>query len=530
MEKKAIDHLEGIYREELDSHDIRKAFNNIDNIPINSNNYFFKKKQSSRNVKSSQDSAVPLRNTLIFKNKNSNKDSINIFSFKPKESHENLFVHSNSEKTKKEEEKMEDLHLKTTKPKNIGLKVCKTLKNCGENINNAKLLIFDKSNNNKQSIKLTKNFSNKNCFFNNKRGSLFQMSKRHRKLKEKDSSENFEIVKKKKIRKPYNSNNKLLYFTKNNIIQAFDNCDKDNSKYNNNQDNYNQYNNNQDNNNKENIKHYIKENNVYLFSQIKRKRTKSNNIKHYITSNSNRYKTKRIFNSSGKEKHDNEKNKKRTSNKNLKNNQEIIYDTDNEVENNILCLLDKSFKKRNSVVNNQNKKQYCTQELVNDKLFKNFHNSIPCKNRNSKDIGKISNFSNISIIKKTEFNHYDINNNDDSDFFQENTKKKGPKFKGISTQKVVSFEYKDNNEDNKNEDNIFYTTKNKRKKKVIIYNNINYYKTTQKEDNNDIILHNEDNNEENNDILIYSKKNSFSNNNYNNHCGCPLFNCCFLLD
>ena len=32
MEKKAIDHLEEIYKNEIDSHDIKKANNNVDII------------------------------------------------------------------------------------------------------------------------------------------------------------------------------------------------------------------------------------------------------------------------------------------------------------------------------------------------------------------------------------------------------------------------------------------------------------------------------------------------------------------
>ena len=44
MAKKVIDHLEEIYKEELDSHDIIKTINNDNNMPIKLDNYFFKKK------------------------------------------------------------------------------------------------------------------------------------------------------------------------------------------------------------------------------------------------------------------------------------------------------------------------------------------------------------------------------------------------------------------------------------------------------------------------------------------------------
>ena len=525
MEKKAIDHLEEIYKNEINSHDIKKAINNVDIISFKIKNFNINKKLSSKNSKFIQDT-IPFKNTLIFRN-NINKDSTNINSFKPKESIENLFVYSNSEHSKKEEEeKINDI--KINKRNNLRLKVCKTFKNCEENIKNAKFLFFNKGNN-KQSMKPLKNFSNKNCLTNNKRGSNFQISKRHKKQKDKEKDsfhekDNDVILKKKKtFHRTSNSNNKLLYFQTNNIIKDFEKDNYENGEEKNKGNNKNNCKDNKD--NKEKL-----DNVIY---QFQRKRTKSNYIKRYINSNSNSNKNKKKVMDKTKHDNDTDKNKKNNNIKTMKNNQEIVYDTDNEVENNILRLLDKSFKKRNSVLNNNKKKKhYGTQEIFNDKFLRNFHNSIVCKNNKTNDFGKISNFSNISIIKKTELNHYDINNNDDSDdFFHEFTKKSGPKFKGMSAQKVVSFEYKDNdNDENKNEDFMNYNTKNKRKKKFIIYNNINYFKTTQRDDN-ELIDKNKDNNinnEKKNNIIISNKKNSFSN-NFANRC-CSLFNCCFLLD
>ena len=364
-----------------------------------------------------------------------------------------------------------------------------------------------------------KNFSNKNCLTTKKRGNFLPTTRRHRKLKEKESSETNEIFKNKKIHKSISSsNNKLLRFSKNIIFQNFDNTIKENKE----------------DNNMEKNRHYnkvSKDNYNNLFNQFKGKGTKSNYIKLYSSRNSNSNKKDKGFTFSNKDKNDNDKSKKKFYHKNSKYNVDISYETDNEVENNILCLMGKSPKKRNSIINNNQKDLYFTQKLANDKIFTSLNNSLAGKKNKSNDFGIISNFSNISIIKKTELNHCDINNNDYSDFFQDNVKKKGPKFKGMANQKDLSNDYKDNDsEEQRNEDNINDNVKNKEEKKYIIYNNINYYKTTQK-DNDDIIIKNKDsiNNEEKDDNSIINKKISF-NNNYNSHCGCSLFNCCFVVD
>ena len=184
MEKKAIEHLEVIYKEELDSHNIKKAINNVNIMPKNISNL---KRPSSKNIKTFQDS-------LAYRN---NKDRINFNILKPKESNKNIYA-CNSEKSQKEEdEKINDL--KVTKGNNFGLKVSQTIKNCRDNINKAKFIFFSKSNK-KQSMKPIQNFNKKNCLTSNKRGSYFpKSSKKLRKFKEKESSVNIEISKKKNV-------------------------------------------------------------------------------------------------------------------------------------------------------------------------------------------------------------------------------------------------------------------------------------------------------------------------------------------
>ena len=169
MEKMAIEHLEELYKDELDSHDLKKAINNIDIMSFKLNGLQNNKKLSSKNSKFSKEK----RNTLIFKNK-LKKDSFNINVFKPKEEIDNLFANSNSDATKKEEEQNNENKFK--KRSNKALKICKTFKNCGENINNAKFLLFNKGNNNinKHSINPTKKFSRKESLISNKKAIILQ--------------------------------------------------------------------------------------------------------------------------------------------------------------------------------------------------------------------------------------------------------------------------------------------------------------------------------------------------------------------
>ena len=184
--------------------------------------------------------------------------------------------------------------------------------------------------------------------------------------------------------------------------------------------------------------------------------------------------------------------------------------------------------------------------LFKDNFIKNFHSSVENKNNKNKnniisnDIGKISNSNSISIIKKTELNHFSINSKDEDDFenylfFEGKSGLFKHKFKNMSTQKVVSFEYKDKDKENgdkdkENGENLFLSSnksiKNKKEKKYIIYNNINYFKNTQRDDN--ILENNQNNNQINNEV----KNDNVNKNNTNlsRRCVSSFFNCCFILD
>ena len=514
MEKFAIDHLEGLYKDEINSHELKKVINNIDLISYKINGIQDKKKLSSKNPKYINESIPISRNSLTFKNK-LRKDSSNLKTFKPKE--ENIFVYSNSDDSKKEEEQINNI-----KKKRINdIKPCKTFKNCGENINKAKYLFFNKANS-KPLLDPAKKFSTKNCLSSNKRRMFLQTTKRHRKLKDK-TKENGKLSPNKietdnlfKKKKPYYktnySNNKIILF-KNNIISEFQNENNENSKGSNKINNNNKQ-------NKDN-----KENSIIIINQFRMK-AKNSNGKLNLKSYSNNHRKKSF----------NEKSKQDSNNivlKNLKSNVEIINDTDNEVENNILCLLDKSFKKkRNSVLSKKNN-HYGTMELFNDNFIKNFHSSVDnkkIKNTISNDIGKISNSHSISIIKKTELNHFNMNDKDedfeDSFFFGGQSGQIKHQFKHMLTQKVEAFGYKDKD----NDENLFLSSnkslKNKEEKKYIIYNNINYFKNTQRDEKN---LEDNQNNSQINKEVKNDNVNE-NNNKLSKRCGSSFFNCCFLLD
>ena len=511
MEKKAIDHLEHLYKDELNSHEFKKVINNIDIMSFKLNDLQKPKKLSSKNSRNLNDNIPKVRNSLIFKHK-PEKDSININLYKPKEEVDNnLFEYSHSDTTKKEE--IVSGNNKFKKRNNMPLKLCKTFKNCGDNINNAQFLLFNK-NNNKQSINPITKVSSKNCLSSNKRGSLLT-SKKRKKSKDKEKispikndkneKDNMYILKTKKTYHKTNfSNNKLLSFPKINMISDFHNENENENKQSIN------------NNNK-----YYKRSSNNIFSQF-RQRAKSNYIRNFLKIHSNNHRKKTI-------------NEKSNPNKN-KNYAEIIYDTDNEFENNILCLLDKSFKnKRNSALNTKKHRHYGTMEIYDDKFLKNFNNSLDDKQNMSNDIGKMSNSNSISIIQKTELNHCNLNNEDkefDDEFLQVNSGNINLKYKQIPTQKVVSLDSKekDNEEDNDNNINnnqhINKSNKSKKKKKVIIYNNINYFRNTQREEDNDAgsKTNKNNNNEDKNDSIdTYGKKNS-------KRCVTSFFNCCFLAD
>ena len=520
MEKFAIDQLEELYKDELDSHDIKRNTNNegITNS-FKFNDFCYKNKLSSKNSKYISDNKV--RNTITYKNKNK-KDNININTFTTKEKGENIFNNS-LESKKKEEEKVNDINdTKFKKKKNFELKTCKTFKNCGENINKAQLLLFNKANNKQQQlINPRQKMSTKNCLSSAKRGSLLQNSKRFKKQKEMIEKESLfknenEVSNALKRKKTYfrsnNSNNKLLYISKrNNIFELEEESDKeDNNNQKDNKDNYNN-----------------------VFNQFKKNNNACNN---YMTGNDNKKRKK--FNTTRRFRHDNH-DKIKKSNKLINLSPEIIIDTDNEVETNILCLLDKSFKnkKRFSVINNKKSKNYGTFGIVNDKVLRNFKSSLESKKikSNINEIGKTSHSNSISIIKNTEVNHCTINDIESNDDFFFNLENNKHRFRNISAQKVVSFEYKDNdNEENGFNDNLNFNSnqknKNKNKKKFIIYNNINYYKTTQRGEN-DLENAKDGNNDNQNGEVIYNKKNSINNNSNNTkNCCSSLFNCCFLLE
>ena len=451
MEKLAIDQLEELYKDELDSHDIKRNNNNagITNS-FKFNDFLYKNKLSSKNSKYISDNKV--RNTITYKNKNK-KDNININTFTTKEKGENIFNNS-LESKKKEEEKVNDINdTKFKKKKNFELKTCKTFKNCGENINKAQLLLFNKANNKQQQlINPRQKMSTKNCLSSAKRGSLLQNSKRFKKQKEMIEKESLfknenEVSNALKRKKTYfrsnNSNNKLLYISKrNNIFELEEESDKeDNNNQKDNKDNYNN-----------------------VFNQFKKNNNACNN---YMTGNDNKKRKK--FNTTRRFRHDNH-DKIKKSNKLINLSPEIIIDTDNEVETNILCLLDKSFKnkKRFSVINNKKSKNYGTFGIVNDKVLRNFKSSLESKKikSNINEIGKTSHSNSISIIKNTEVNHCTINDIESNDDFFFNLENNKHRFRNISAQKVVSFEYKDNdNEENGFNDNLNFNSNQKNKNK-----------------------------------------------------------------
>ena len=525
MEKLAIDQLEELYKDELDSHDIKRNNNNLGiTTSFKFNDFRYKNKLSSKNSKYVPDNKV--RNTIAYKNKDK-KDNININTFTTKEKGDNIFNNSIESKKEEEEEKVDNINDTKFKKKRIcELKTCKTFKNCGENINKAQLLLFNKGNNNnkQQLLNPRQKMSTKNCLSSAKRGSLLQNSRRFKKQKENIEKESLfknenEISSALKRKKTYfrsnNSNNKLLYLSKKNNIFELE------------EENYKEDNNNNNNKEKDNKDNY---NNV--FNQFKKNNNVCNN---YMAGNDNKKRKK--FNTTRRFRHDNhDKNKK--GNKFINLSPEIIIDTDNEVETNILCLLDKSFKnqKRFSVINNKKCKNYGTLGITNDKVLRNFKSSLESKKikSNPNNIGKTSNSNSISIIRNTEVNHCTINNDEESDAdFIFNLESNKHKFRNISAQKVVSFEYKDNdNDENGFDDNMNFNSnqknKNKNKKKFIIYNNINYYKTTQRE--NDLENAKDGNNDDKNAEVIYTKKNSVNNNSNTKNCCSSLFNCCFLLE
>ena len=98
MKKSTINHLEELYKDEIDSHYLKKAINNINISSLKIKDLEDKRKLSDKNTKYNQYNKV--KNSLLFNN-NIKKNSININLFKSKEKIDNLFDNSNSEESQK---------------------------------------------------------------------------------------------------------------------------------------------------------------------------------------------------------------------------------------------------------------------------------------------------------------------------------------------------------------------------------------------------------------------------------------------
>ena len=474
--EKAFEKIEELYKNELDSHDF-KLKNRDTNLSLkinkilNDNKYF-----RSIKIKS------PVRKNLMSMKNRGRKQSYNANNDHIKN------LEDFSDNIKEENEEIND---KNNKSKiNYKLKVCKTIKNCGENINKAKIILLnkDKGNiNNRQALKSSKKINSK-CLSCNKRGSGFkcQSSKKYKRYLDLDKEQQ---------NKNENDKRKKSNFKFSNIRLRTQNFDS--------------------NKNTNNVISQFKCNDSIIKNNINDNK-KGNK---YTATNGN--------------KNNMDLNKIKISNNKIK---EIIYDSDNEVENNLLSLIDKPIKKnkRNSV-ETKKRKYYCTQEIFNDKLILNMQNSYELKKHKSNDIGKTSNFNSISIIKKTEINHY----NDDelikelNDY--ENWDWNNNVFKNITEQKVVSFQYNDNNNLIKYFESNNRPIRNKSNKKFIIYNNINYFKNTQREENLD--ENNQNNNQiyiidniNKNDVNMINNKKTIKNSNSKRSCLTSIFNCCFLSE
>ena len=478
--EKAFEKIEELYKNELNSHDF-KLKNRETNLSLkinkllNDNNYF-------RSIKI----ATPLMKNIISMKNRSRKQSYNDNYDQLKNKLEDFSDYKDIENIKEENEEIND-------KRNYKLKVCKTIKNCGENINKAKIILFNKdkaNNNNKQFLKSAKKLNSK-CLSCNKRGSVLKCqsskkSKRYMDLDKEQQNKNENDKRRKSNFKPdYYSNIKLRSENfdsnknTNNLVVQF----KCNNSINKNNINDN------------------KKGNKY---------TETNGNKNNI-----------------------ELNKLKISNNKIK---EIIYDSDDEVENNLISLIDKPMKKnkRNSV-ETKKKKHYGTQEFNKDKLILNMRNSYELKKHKSNEIGKTSNFNSISIIKQTEINHYN-----DDELIQElneyeNWNWNNNVFNNITEQKVVSFEYNDNNNLIKYFESNNRPIRNKSNKKFIIYNNINYFKNTQREEN--LYENNQNNNQiyiidniNKNNINMGNNKKTIKSNNVKSSCLTSIFNCCFLSE
>ena len=505
--EKAFEKVEELYRNELNSHDF-KLKNRDTNISLKINKIL----NDNKCFRSIKITAPLMKNILSVKNR-FRKKSYNANYDPLKNKLEDLSELNDIENI---EEENEEIKNKTNKNQaNSKLKVCKTFKNCGENINKPKIILFnrDKGNNNNNNnnnndnnnnnnnirhpLKSAKKLNNK-CLSCNKRGSALKSKKTKKFLDiDKEQQNKNENDKKRK------SNFKPDYFSNRGLkIEDFDSNKNTNN----------------------------------MISQFKCNDS-------IVKSNINVNKKGSKFPPTNSNKNNLDLNKIKINNNKIK---EIIYDSSFEVENNLLSMLDKTRKKRKrNSVETKKRKHYGTQEIFNDKLLLNMQNSYELKKHKSNEIGKTSNFNSISIIKKTEINHYndddlvrelnDIYNNDNNKYNENWNWSNNNKFKNITEQKVVSFEYNDNNNLIKCVESNNRSIRSKTKKNFIIYNNINYFKNTQREENFNV--NNQNNNQvyiidniNKNDVDMINNKNTIKNSNVKSSCLTSIFKCCFLSE
>ena len=482
MENIAINQIEELYKDEINSHNIKKSKKNIGIKSFKSIELKYKKNMS--NKFSYKTRLNKLISQSIGDNKNTEKnDSVNFNLYMQKDQNDSSFFCNNEYKREKEEEeKKKNSPIQTKKV--IKLKTCNSFRNCGGNINNAQLLLFNKeNNNNKENIKQT------NKIGIHKIRSLFQNSKKYKKPKYKDLDKDsiikneYEICSpKRKITKNRGSrsNNKLLIIPKSFNIQSPEEEKDENSKKN--LDNKN-----------ERYNEVISSNNLIPI----RKNMKTNF--QFKCSNSNEIKKTKMNNSPSKFKFDNigDKNKKINKNNELENSKKLIF-TQSPIK----------YKNKNN--NNDNGSK-------NDKLINNLEIS--------------SNFNSISIKKreknKNNLNNKNNNKNDEESFSSSFTYKN--KFKIISPQKIISFIYNDNKNKEKENKEINSNINNKIDNKKIINNiNINCYKTMEKNDNE---LEKEKENDKvnlKNESFADNIKNILNNSVEKKSCN-SFFRCCFLL-
>ena len=475
MEKNIFEKIDEIYKNELDSHNLKINKNSInDSLPFKANELLL---NQNKNIKNNKDNEFINKNMLISKKK-FRKECLNTNFFEQNEKIEESFKYNNNFENLNKEEKIN--RAKVNKRNSVKLKVCKAFKKFQDNLNSVQLLNSNKDNS-KQ--KVTKRISFKN-YLSCKRDILnSQSSKRYSKLidkKNKNEIEIYNINTNKRKKSDYKSNNT--------------NHDFEIEKNKNNNENYKE-----EKNNKNNVNKHLDNNYINSDGTKKRKMIEKTN---------NELMQKNIYKNTN------------INNKNI----EVLQDSDNEVEYNILYLLEKPLKKkkRNSIVNTRKRKHYGTQEF-NEKIFQNLPKYFGLKKYKSNDIEKIS-LNENNLIKKKENNNLNFNN----EFLMESNEINVPTFKSIYVQKVVSLEFNDKNDLNKENEHQVDNYLNK--KKLIIYNNFNYFKTTQKDENHleNLKENNQEyyiNNVNKNDININNNKKIVNKKDINNCFKC-IFNCC----